>query len=128
MPDAAVPVDKARMNPQTPPASRTASKPDGVQGAVRGPERIPSVAIKECQPAAGVDAGQREAMIREAACFRAERQAFASGNDLEVWLGAERESDWLLAVRACPPSPAEGTFRRIARRRYQNERVCRGCP
>ena len=116
------------MNQQTPPASRTASKADGVQSAVRGPERTPSVAIKESQPVAAAGARQREAMIREAACFRAQRQAFASGNDLEVWLGAERESDWLLAVRACPPSPAEGTFRRIAARRYQDERVCRGCP
>jgi hypothetical protein len=42
-------------------------------------------------------------MIREAAYFRAEHREFAPGHELEDWLAAEREIDWLLALRACYP-------------------------
>jgi hypothetical protein len=43
----------------------------------------------------------REKMIREAAYFRAEQRAFATGNELEDWFVAEREIDAMLA----PPCP-----------------------
>jgi hypothetical protein len=49
-------------------------------------------------------------MIREAAYFRAAHRAFEPGNALQDWLAAEREIDWLLALRRCyPPPSAEGT-------------------
>jgi len=39
---------------------------------------------------------EREAMIAEAAYFRAEARGFEAGHELEDWLAAEREIDMLL--------------------------------
>ena len=58
--------------------------------------------------AAVIDPAQREAMIREAAYFHAERRGFAPGNELVDWLVAEREIDGLLAPRAARSSGAGG--------------------
>jgi hypothetical protein len=57
-----------------------------------------------------MSAAQREVMIREAAYFRAERRAFASGGEIEDWFAAEREIDDALtqsAASASAPAPAE---------------------
>ena len=48
------------------------------------------------------DRGEREAMIREAAYFRAQRRGFAAGCELEDWLAAELEIDRWLATRGAP--------------------------
>ena len=42
----------------------------------------------------------REAMIREAAYFRAQRRGFAQGAELDDWLAAEAEIDGVLTGRA----------------------------
>jgi hypothetical protein len=92
------------MNQQTPPAPRAANEPAVAQRAARGPASTPSVGIKESQPVAVAGPAEREAMIRDAAYFRAERRAFAPGNALEDWLAAEREIDSQLALRALVPA------------------------
>jgi hypothetical protein len=92
------------MNQQTPPALRTANELPVAQRAARGPASTPSVGIKESQPLAVAGPAEREAMIREAAYFRAEHRAVAPGNALEDWLAAEREIDGLLALRALVPA------------------------
>lgn len=46
--------------------------------------------------------GEREAMIREAAYFRAERRGFAAGHELDDWLAAELEIDRWLETRGAP--------------------------
>ncbi len=43
-----------------------------------------------------VRAHEREAMIAEAAYYRAEARGFETGHELEDWLAAEREIDLLL--------------------------------
>jgi hypothetical protein len=43
-----------------------------------------------------VEARERDAMIAEAAYYRAEARGFESGHELEDWLAAEREIDLLL--------------------------------
>jgi len=47
---------------------------------------------------AAVSAEDRRAMIAEAAYLRAERRAFAPGNETEDWLAAEVEVDALLRL------------------------------
>jgi len=47
-----------------------------------------------------VSLDEREAMIREAAYFRAERRGFASGHEADDWAAAEREIDSQLAEEA----------------------------
>lgn len=42
-------------------------------------------------PAQADDRAQRQAMIAEAAYYRAERRGFAPGHELEDWLRAEAE-------------------------------------
>jgi hypothetical protein len=44
----------------------------------------------------GLTAEQREAMIAEAAYFRAEKRGFAQGHEVEDWLTAEQEIDALV--------------------------------
>jgi hypothetical protein len=90
------------MNQQTSPAPRTANEPAVAQRAAGGPAGTPSVGFKE--PVAAGGPAEREAMIREAAYFRAEHRAFAPGNALEDWLAAEREIDSQLALRALVPA------------------------
>jgi len=41
---------------------------------------------------------EREAMIAEAAYYRAEMRGFAAGHELEDWLAAERQVDLLLGA------------------------------
>jgi Protein of unknown function (DUF2934) len=43
-----------------------------------------------------VEPGEREAMIAEAAYYRAEARGFEAGHELEDWLSAEAEVDLLL--------------------------------
>ena len=43
-----------------------------------------------------IDAGERHAMIAQAAYFRAERRGFAHGEELDDWLEAEREISRML--------------------------------
>jgi Protein of unknown function (DUF2934) len=59
------------------------------------------------QPPRPAEKLSREAMIREAAYFRAERRGFAQGAELDDWLAAEAEIDQALtspAQRAAPVS------------------------
>jgi Protein of unknown function (DUF2934) len=77
------------------------------QGTLRGtkpPASTSSVAAGSPQsatrlPTERANAELREAMIREAAFFRAEHRAFAPGGELEDWFAAEREIDVVLARR-----------------------------
>jgi len=57
----------------------------------------------------------REAMIREAAYFRAERRGFAQGAELDDWLAAEAEIDSLLADLAQSAAPVSAPKARPAR-------------
>jgi hypothetical protein len=50
-------------------------------------------AVQELSPA---EPGEREAMIAEAAYYRAEARGFQPGHELEDWLAAENEIDMLL--------------------------------
>jgi len=91
-------------------APRTLAKPGVSREAVSGPTKASGAAVKSGQPAAVLSAAQREAMIREAAYFRAERRAFARGDELEDWFAAERQIDGALTQSAAPasvPAPAE---------------------
>ena len=89
-------------------APRTLVKPSVTREAVSGPAKAPNAPGKPSQPAAVLSAAQREAMIREAAYFRAERRAFASGGELEDWFAAEREvDDGLTQSATSAPAPAE---------------------
>lgn len=56
-------------------------------------------------PRAAVSAGDRRAMIAEAAYLRAERRGFAPGHETEDWLAAEGEVDALLKIG--PGGPAQ---------------------
>jgi hypothetical protein len=49
-------------------------------------------------PALSLTAIDREAMIRTAAYYRAQRRRFESGHELEDWLAAESEIDAALAA------------------------------
>jgi hypothetical protein len=49
------------------------------------------------------EAAERQAMIAEAAYFRAERHGFTPGHELEDWLAAEQEVEARLA--AADPVP-----------------------
>ena len=92
-------------------APRTVVKPSVIREAVSGPVKAPTT-VKSSKPAAVLGAAQREAMIREAAYFRAERRAFAPGGELEDWLAAERQIETALtrsAASASAPAPAEET-------------------
>ena len=93
-------------------APRTVVKPSVTREAISGLAKAPGAAVKSGQPAAVLSAAQREAMIREAAYFRAERRAFAPGGELEDWLAAERQIETALtrsAASASAPAPAEET-------------------
>ena len=57
-----------------------------------------------CGP--GDEAAQRQAMIAEAAYFRAQRRGFEPGHELEDWLAAEREVYRLVA--GAEPGKARG--------------------
>jgi hypothetical protein len=47
-----------------------------------------------------VESEQRQAMIAEAAYYRAERRGFAAGHELEDWCAAESDIDHMLASGA----------------------------
>ncbi len=49
-----------------------------------------------------IDADRREAMIREAAYFRAASRGFCPGHEVEDWLTAETEIDCILANSELP--------------------------
>lgn len=97
-------------------ASRTLVKPNAIRVAAPGPAKAADVAIAANLPAAHPTAAAREAMIREAAYFRAERRAFAPGGELEDWFAAERQVDGALiqstASAAAPASAEERSGRR----------------
>jgi|CZKO01.1.fsa_nt_gi hypothetical protein len=57
-----------------------------------------------CGP--GDEAAQRQAMIAEAAYFRAQRRGFEPGHELEDWLAAEQEVYRLVA--GAEPGKASG--------------------
>ena len=61
--------------------------------AVTRRERRPPKAVHDPRPA---EPGEREAMIAEAAYYRAEARGFEAGHELEDWLAAENEIDLLL--------------------------------
>jgi hypothetical protein len=91
-------------------APRALVKPSVTREAISGLAKAPGAAVKSGQPAAVLSAAQREAMIREAAYFRAERRAFAPGGELEDWFAAEQQIDDALTQSAASASalaPAE---------------------
>ena len=59
----------------------------GTQGTLRGTKPPASTAQANAL---------RDAMIREAAYFRAEHRSFVPGRELEDWFAAEREIDAVL--------------------------------
>ena len=52
-----------------------------------------------------IEPHNRQAMIQDAAYFRAERRGFDPGHELDDWLEAEREIDAALARGESPPIP-----------------------
>jgi len=50
-----------------------------------------------------IEPEQREAMIAEAAYYRAEHRGFDSGHEFEDWIAAEAEIDGMLARREVSP-------------------------
>ena len=64
-----------------------------------GASDAPPDPVQDVAPAPGRKAGvslstlDREAMIRTAAYFRAQKRRFASGHELEDWVAAESEID-----------------------------------
>ena len=98
-------------------APRTLVKPSVTREAVSGPVKAPGAAVKSSQSAAVLSAAAREAMIREAAYFRAECREFALGGELEDWFAAERQIDGALTQSAAPASaPAPTEEKRSTRR------------
>ena len=73
---------------------------------------------------AQAQAGQREAMIAEAAYFAAERRNFAPGNEISDWLAAEQHVDSILqhavqvrgstAVQSVSKKPAKVAATKVA--------------
>jgi aryl-alcohol dehydrogenase-like predicted oxidoreductase len=56
-------------------------------------------------PVPSDEEADRNAMVAQAAYFRAERHGFTPGHELEDWVAAEHEVDALL----CGPTPAAET-------------------
>lgn len=59
-------------------------------------ERRPAATPVVPDETRAVETHEREAMIAEAAYYRAEARGFEAGHELEDWLAAEREIDLLL--------------------------------
>jgi aryl-alcohol dehydrogenase-like predicted oxidoreductase len=64
-------------------------------------------------PLPQAETGDRNAMIAEAAYFRAQRHGFTPGHELEDWIAAEKEIDALLS--GAPPVATPGDSRGPAR-------------
>ena len=60
--------------------------------------------LRFCPPVPREDPIDRQAMIAQAAYFRAERHGFTPGRELEDWVAAEQEVDALLGT--ADPVPA----------------------
>jgi hypothetical protein len=58
--------------------------------------------LRFCPPMAREEPADRQAMIAQAAYFRAERHGFTPGRELEDWVAAEKEVDSVLG----PADPA----------------------
>jgi hypothetical protein len=65
-------------------------------GARRARRPVPPVHSPQPAELGEREAMMREAMIAEAAYYRAEARGFEAGHELEDWLDAEREIDLLL--------------------------------
>ncbi len=79
--------------------SQPGKSPGARPGATPGPKAASSGRER-------VTTQVREAMIREAAYFRAEHRAFAPGNELGDWFDAEREIDAVLTGPKPDRAPA----------------------
>ena len=97
-------------------APRTLVKPSASRVTASGPAKASDVAVASNLAVALPSAAVREAMIREAAYFRAERRAFAPGGELEDWFAAERQIDGAripsTASVSAPASAEERSSRR----------------
>jgi len=68
--------------------------PTSVTVKKRAPRKAAAAAITATTPfTAFVDPEKREALIAEAAYFRAEKRGFSPGHETEDWLAAEAEVD-----------------------------------
>jgi len=63
---------------------------------VEHPEKIqPALPVHALPPVAAPGEAQRQAMIAEAAYYRAQKRGFVAGEELADWLEAEKEIDAL---------------------------------
>jgi hypothetical protein len=85
--DTTAPTQKA-VAPKEPATAASASDP-------KSPDHV-------CTPACTHEDERRRAMIAEAAYFIAERRGFSTGSELDDWLVAEVQIDFLL--KAVPPT------------------------
>ena len=61
----------------------------------------PILAQSSGLPCPHIPHDEREALIAEAAYFRAEKRGFTPGHEVEDWLAAERKiAHWLLSLAA----------------------------
>ena len=101
------PATKKVVAKKAPAAKKAVAKKVGVASATAPPTPSPikSAAPVQQQPPTvvktshAVTAKERDAMIRDAAYFRAEKRHFAPGFEADDWADAEREVDELLSRR-----------------------------
>jgi len=77
-----------RTKPPRKPRARAKTAPTGTTGPKSAAGKRSAGSTRKAGPTAGVE---REAMVRTAAYFRAERRGFAPGHEWEDWLAAEAE-------------------------------------
>jgi membrane-bound lytic murein transglycosylase MltF len=83
-------------------ASRGSARPARV---LPGADSIVTHTSSFIEPDKFVDAGQKLALISEAAYYRAERRGFDPGHELDDWLEAEREIESALQKGETPQLP-----------------------
>ena len=86
------------------PAAKPAAKP--VARSAKPPAPAKTAARKKTA-AAVPSQGERDAMVRMAAYFRAEQRGFAPGSEWEDWLAAEAEIDALVGTAKPRKAPAK---------------------
>lgn len=82
-------------NPQSPAASRGASNALRAASATKGALRTGAEqdSMQTDVPALIIDSAQRQAMIAEAAYYKALDRGFSAGCEMQDWLQAEQEID-----------------------------------
>lgn len=90
---------KPRAKAAAPATAKPATKP----GTRAAKPAAPAKATAPGRTASATPArGDRDAMVRMAAYFRAEQRGFAPGNEWEDWLAAEAEIDALVDAAQAP--------------------------